>query len=125
MNDARKRILVVDDDESIRAMLVRILSPPYDVVPVASGAEALDEIRRQRPDLVVLDLRMPGMDGWEVVERLEREGQNVWILLLSGEEARPWPESPLVKARIQKWNVFAALSDACERLFTSAENPQP
>lgn len=124
MNDARKRILVVDDDESIRAMLVRILSPPYDVVPVASGAEALDEIRRQRPDLVVLDLRMPGMDGWEVVERLEREGPDVWILLLSGEEARPWPESPLVKARIQKWNVFAALSDACERLFTSAENPQ-
>jgi len=124
MNDARKRILVVDDDESIRAMLVRILSPPYDVVPVASGAEALDEIRRQRPDLVVLDLRMPGMDGWEVVERLEREGQNVSILLLSGEEARPWPESPLVKARIQKWNVFAALSDACERLFTSAENPR-
>jgi CheY-like chemotaxis protein len=124
MNDARKRILVVDDDESIRAMLVRILSPPYDVVPVASGAEALDEIRRQRPDLVVLDLRMPGMDGWEVVERLEREGPNVWILLLSGEEARAWPESPLVKARIQKWNVFAALSDACERLFTSAENPR-
>jgi CheY-like chemotaxis protein len=115
-----KRILVVDDDESILAMLVRILSPPYDVVPVASGAAALEEVRRRRPDLVVLDLRMPWMDGWEVVERLERAGETVSIVLLSGEEERPWPKSPLVKARLQKWDIFAALPDACERVLAEA-----
>jgi two-component system response regulator (stage 0 sporulation protein F) len=121
-----KRILVVDDDESIRAMLVRILSPPHAVIAVASGRAALEEVRRQRPDLMVLDLRMPWMDGWEVVERLERAGETVPIVVLSGEEERPWPESPLVKARLQKWDVFGALPDTCERVFTRADRaPAP
>jgi len=118
-----KRVLVVDDDESIRALLVRILQPLCEVVPVAGGQDALDEIRRRRPDLVVLDLRMPGMDGWEVIERLERGGETVSIILLSGEEQRPWPESPLVKARLVKWDVFRTLPDACERLFEQAPHP--
>ena len=73
-NDIRKRVLAVDDDPSIRHMLERVLSRTYDLVVAARGEQALAEVRRRRPDLVLLDLRMPVMDGWEFLERVEAEG---------------------------------------------------
>ena len=115
-----KRILLVDDDESLRQLAARLLSPPHAVSHAANGEEALREIRRSLPHLVVLDLRMPVMDGWQLVERLEREGPAVDIVLLSGEEARPLPESRLVKARIEKRFMMLALREACSRLLGGA-----
>jgi CheY-like chemotaxis protein len=114
-----KRILLVDDDESLRELAERLLSPPYEVAHAANGREALRAIATRPPHLVVLDLRMPVMDGWQLVERLEQEGRQVDIVLLSGEEARPWPESPLVKARIEKRLMMVALREACSRLLTA------
>jgi CheY-like chemotaxis protein len=110
-------VLVVDDDESIRVLLERVLSPLYEVCTAANGVAALDEIRRQHPDLVVLDLNMPQMDGWELLQRLEQAGAEVAVVLLSGEQARAWPDSPLVKARIRKGDVLELLRDACRRIF--------
>jgi CheY-like chemotaxis protein len=112
-----KRILLVDDDESLRQLAARLLSPPYEVSHAANGEEALREIRLTLPHLVVLDLRMPVMDGWQLVEQLERERRELVVVLLSGEEARPWPESPLVKERIEKRFMMVALREACSRLL--------
>src|SRR5262245_4473694 len=97
---AARRVLAVDDDPAIRRMLGRALASVYEVVVLATdGDVALDEIRRHQPDLILLDLRMPVLDGWQVLRRLESDGIDVPVILMSGETQRPWPESPLVRAR--------------------------
>src|SRR4051812_35424179 len=68
----RSRVLVVDDAESIRTLFQRLLmSDGHDVVSVADGAAALAAVSQQRPDVILLDVAMPAMDGLEVCRRLK------------------------------------------------------
>ena len=90
--EPRSRVLVADDNADMRDHLVRILSGRYDVEAVADGAEALRVAKRVRPDLVLADVMMPNMDGFELVRALrgETSTRDVPIMLLSaraGEEA--------------------------------------
>jgi DNA-binding response OmpR family regulator len=67
-------VLVVDDEEAIaEAVRARLESEGYRVVVAADGPEALESAERERPDLVVLDLMLPGMDGLEVCKQLQRD----------------------------------------------------
>lgn len=78
------RILVVDDDERIAAAVRRALTyEGYDVGVVHDGYDALDAVRRSEPDLVVLDVMMPGIDGVGVAGRLRSDGYEVPILMLT------------------------------------------
>jgi DNA-binding NtrC family response regulator len=79
------RILIVDDDRAFRLSTAALLrADGYDVDGVADGAAAAEALRATRPDLVVLDLRMPGVDGLGVVEALRLWGERVPILMISG-----------------------------------------
>lgn len=69
MAETRKRILVAEDDPSISAMLQRVLSAEYDVTVVANGALALSTAEDHPPNLMLLDVMMPGLDGLEVARR--------------------------------------------------------
>lgn len=63
------RVLVVDDDDTIRELIATALSDEgYEIQTAAHGADALDLIARWSPDLILLDMRMPVMDGWEFSE---------------------------------------------------------
>jgi two-component system KDP operon response regulator KdpE len=76
-------VLVVDDDIGIQRALQRSLSAyGYEVSAVSTGEEALAEISRERPDLVLLDLGLPGMSGLEVCEKIRAES-NLPIIVLS------------------------------------------
>ena len=78
-----KRVLVVDDDASIRELLVTALGDDgYEVVPATNGEDALAVCARWRPDVIVLDLMMPVMDGWTFAKRL-REHDDIPIVVLS------------------------------------------
>ncbi|MBI2832474.1 MAG: response regulator transcription factor [Chloroflexi bacterium] len=78
-----RRILVVDDDPEIVSFLKRGLTyEGYSVATAADGSEALAKIRDSEPDLVVLDVMMPGLDGMEVSKRL-RQASSVPILMLT------------------------------------------
>lgn len=67
-----KQILVVDDNPLSRKLLNEMLSAEgFSVLNAASGAEALGAVTKQRPDIVLLDIMMPEMDGFEVVRRLK------------------------------------------------------
>src|SRR3990172_9919476 len=69
--DAQPKIVVVDDTPHNIRLLEAILSPRnYTVLPATSGREALELISRERPDLILLDILMPEMDGYEVCSRL-------------------------------------------------------
>lgn len=67
---AAERILIVDDDESIRQIVHLCLSDEgYDVYEASNGQAALDGLGEFRPSLILLDMRMPVMDGWEFARR--------------------------------------------------------
>ena len=83
---SRADLLVVDDDRKITNMLRRALQAEgYDVRTANDGAEGLARVRERQPDLVLLDLLMPGMDGLEVCRRL-REESDVPILILTAKD---------------------------------------
>ena len=80
-------ILVVDDDASIRRMLDRTLAAEGHLVELASdGGEALAAVERSTPDLVVLDVRMPGVDGLAVCRRIRAKGLSTPVLLLTARD---------------------------------------
>ena len=85
---AAAAIIVVDDDPPIRRMLERTLAAEgYDVTAVADGGTALARVERSLPDLVVLDVAMPGLDGLAVTRRLRAKRLPVPILLLTARDA--------------------------------------
>ncbi|HSS81621.1 MAG TPA: response regulator transcription factor [Gaiellaceae bacterium] len=76
-------VLVVDDDGDVRALVVELLTRSgYDVSEAPNGREALKLLFEQRPDLVLLDISMPELDGWATLERI-REVSDVPVLMLS------------------------------------------
>jgi DNA-binding response OmpR family regulator len=79
----RPKVLAIDDDMNLLRLLKRALEKAdYEVVVASSGAEGLKEMYQQRPDIVVLDVMMPAMDGWEVCRRI-RELSNIPIIMLT------------------------------------------
>ncbi len=71
------RVLVVDDDPRVVDMVRQLLEDePYEVVAASDGEEALEAIARQRPDVILLDLLMPRMDGFAVIEHLQQDPQH-------------------------------------------------
>lgn len=83
----RESILVIDDDEKITSMLRRSLAfEGYSVRAAHTGMEGLEAIREQEPDLVILDIMMPGIDGWEVCKRLREGGCSVPVLMLTAKD---------------------------------------
>jgi putative two-component system response regulator len=79
-------VLVVDDTESNIDMLVDALSGDYDVSVAMDGESALEIVAEEPPDLIVLDIMMPGMDGYEVCEKLKSDNKtkDIPIIFLSG-----------------------------------------
>ena len=86
MSDAA-RILVIDDDPKIRSVVRRgLVYEGYRVTEAGSGEEGLDKARDHTPDLVVLDVMLPGIDGLEVCRRLRDAGDEVAILMLTARD---------------------------------------
>jgi DNA-binding response OmpR family regulator len=81
------KILVVDDDPDIVRLLKYFLEAKGRQVQTAStGAEALELFKKEPPDLVILDVMLPGMDGWTVLQKI-RESSQVPVLMLTGKDA--------------------------------------
>ena len=79
----RPVVLVVDDDPGVRESFRLILEDHYDVVDVPDGPGALDVVRASQVDLVLLDIRLPGMDGIEVLERIKGLDDGVEVILVT------------------------------------------
>jgi CheY-like chemotaxis protein len=68
---AKKTILVVDDTDWNRDLLVQLLEEDYKVLEAVDGAEGVKKTEEDRPDLILMDLGMPVMDGWEATRRIK------------------------------------------------------
>ena len=78
------RVLVVDDEEAIRSTMKQAIDyAGHDCLLARSGQEGLDVVERESPDVVFLDIKMPGMDGLEVLREIRRESE-VPVLMLTG-----------------------------------------
>jgi two-component system phosphate regulon response regulator PhoB len=89
---ATHRVLVVDDEPDITGLVVYHLAKAgYRVITAANGTEALKSVREERPDLVVLDLMLPGLSGYDVLAELRRQEatRDVGVILLTARRDEP------------------------------------
>ena len=78
-------ILVVDDFTAARDVYVRTFrAAGYDVEEAHNGEDALEKGLKLKPDLILMDLIMPGMDGWETIRRLKQQGEGLPIAVITG-----------------------------------------
>ena len=88
MTENRKRILLVDDDKGIRKFLsIKLKISGYDVIAASSGKEALELVESACPDVMLLDVIMPGIDGFEVLKKLNSTSK-LPVIAFSA-----WPEN--------------------------------
>jgi len=93
------RILVVDDDPGILHAVSRILGRRHHVTCVATGPAAIEEAQRLRPDLAVVDIRLPEMSGFEVTRALKSTLRDVDVILMTGNAEEP--DDNLIKAIVE------------------------
>jgi len=105
-----KRILLVDDEpELLKAMRIRLASWGYDVLTATNGKEAIQLIKKEIPDAIILDIMMPEMDGVETLRRIRRFNKKVPVLMLTAypsEERMQNTESLGISAFITKGTAF-------------------
>lgn len=80
----RKRVLLIDDDPRVRASLKMVLEPIYDILQASDGHEGLDVFRNDEPDLILLDIILPGTDGLAVLQTLRLESKITPVIMLTG-----------------------------------------
>lgn len=119
----KKRILVVDDEENIRILYSEELQDEgYDVI-VASNAEEADiKIRESNPDLITLDIRMPGTDGIDFLRKLRERDKNIPIVMCSAysdykQDFRTWAS----EAYIIKSSDMVELKSTIREIFKKRE----
>jgi two-component system nitrogen regulation response regulator NtrX len=126
----KSRILVIDDEAAIRDSLRMILEyEGYEFLGAASGQDGLAMVERENPDLVFLDIKMPGMDGLEVLQRIKAADETVPVVMISGHAtvttavdatklgALDFIEKPLASER-----VLVTIRNAIDRSRLADEN---
>jgi two-component system alkaline phosphatase synthesis response regulator PhoP/two-component system response regulator VicR len=108
----QKKILVVDDERHIvRLVQVNLERQGYQVVSAFDGREALKKVESERPDLIVLDVMMPHMDGFEVLKRLKSEDKTKDIPVV------------MLTAKAQDADVFRGWASGVDCYLTKPFNP--
>jgi len=111
------RVLVVDDEADIRATVTAMLEiEGYDVDEAANGADALHAIEEHAPDLILLDMRMPILDGWGFASELRRRGHRTPIVVMTAaRDAARWASEIAASAFVAKPFGLDDLITAVER----------
>ena len=106
-------LLVVDDDDDIRDATRDVMERHgWDVVAVSSGAEALAYLAHQAPDLVLLDLHMDDMNGWEVLTMVQAEPRlkDVQLVVVTGSDAAVAPPTRVLRKPFKIEQLLAVLA---------------
>jgi two-component system, chemotaxis family, chemotaxis protein CheY len=113
---------VVEDDPTIRDLVAEALRDEgYPVVTASNGAEAVEVVEHERPSLVLLDMRMPVLDGWGFAQVMRERGVRLPIVVMTAaEHAQYWCDEVGGDACLPKPFSIDALYDAVERLRARA-----
>lgn len=123
------RVVLADDAEDLRLLLALHLGRDdrFDVVGLAAdGLEALEVVAAQRPDVLLLDLAMPRLDGLQVLERLRAAGSEVAVVVVSGFSAGDVADQALAlgaRAYVEKGAALTTLVDDMEAWLRRDEEP--
>lgn len=80
----RKKILIVDDQDGVRRLLVELFkNDGYITLVAANGYEAVELVKREQPDLVLLDMKMPGIDGVETLRQIRQIDQDAKVIMMT------------------------------------------
>src|SRR6059036_1770805 len=126
----KERILVIDDEVAIRQSLRMVLEyEGYECVEAASGPEGIEALRREAPDAALLDIKMPGMDGLEVLATVRSRDSQTPIVIISGHGDIPTAVEAIHKGAydfiekpLESDRVLTALRNAIERKRLRDEN---
>src|SRR3979490_1549450 len=129
----KPRILVIDDEAPIRDSLKMTLEcEGYEFRGAATGQEGLALVEREAPDVVLLDVKMPGMDGLEVLERLRNMNESLPVVLVSGPgtlstavEATKKGAFDFIEKPFASERVLVSLRNALDHRLLRDENPSP
>lgn len=105
-----KRILLVDDEVDIREeMKKKLIQENYEVITASEGYEAVNMCKTNNPDLVILDVAIPRINGYEICERIKQdtETKNIPVLFVTGKELNP-------KGIIERCNTLGAYGFICK-----------
>ena len=128
----KQRVLVVDDDAAIRDAMRMILEyEGFECVVAATGQDGLAGVEREEPDLVFLDIKMPGMDGLEVLDRLKAIDESLPVVMISGHgtvstavEATKRGAFDFIEKPLESERVLVTVRNALARAELSDENRQ-
>jgi two-component system KDP operon response regulator KdpE len=97
---AKTKVLIVEDNSDVRRLYaIGLNQRGFEVKLASDGAQALERIRCEKPDVILLDWVMPLMDGGEVLERLSSDGTaSIPVIVISGH-----PAPPVIDPRIRRW----------------------
>ncbi|ABF43062.1 response regulator receiver protein [Candidatus Koribacter versatilis Ellin345] len=125
----KARVLVVDDNKQFLESIADLLGPHFEVVGFASnGLDAISEYRRLRPDLVVLDVSMPVLDGFAAARELAKSEQDVRIVFLSVEysaDLRDLARNTGVLGCVSKLRMYQDLVTAAKLVLEGREFCSP
>jgi CheY-like chemotaxis protein len=112
-------ILIVDDDPALLDVIAAILKQEgYAIATATNGADALRAVDQQPPALVLLDMRMPVLDGWEFARQLEDRGLDVPIIVMTAaQDAARWAQEVSAAACLAKPFELNDLLDAIDRML--------
>jgi CheY-like chemotaxis protein len=126
-----KTVLVVEDYEDVREMLKILLqSDHYRVLEAATGAEAIDTVRRERPDVILMDLALPEFDGFETMRRIRKiDGfQNIPVVVLTAYSRQGFYEAAVRAGGnyfISKPIDFDELEELLGRILEDSDHKKP
>lgn len=108
-----RKILVVDDERHIvRLVEVNLQRAGYDVVTAYDGVEALEKVKADKPDMIVLDVMMPRMDGFEVLQNLQADPESAEIPVI------------MLTAKAQDADIFKGWQSGVSSYLTKPFNPR-
>ena len=116
------KVLIVDDEPDIRATVSAMLEiEGYQVAEAANGADALAAVEEREPDVILLDMRMPVLDGWGFAAELRRRGHRTPIVVMTAaRDAAHWAAEIAAASFVSKPFGFDDLITAVERVAPSA-----
>ncbi len=86
MNNLPKKILIIEDDVFLNELMAKkLVEEGFDVIKASNGEEGLESASREKPDLILLDLILPGMDGFEILEKIKEDPEigSIPVIILS------------------------------------------